>query len=529
MANHSTGSAPVKSTSSNRPAIVDQQIAYATEGIAPPEPLPKHSVETPELKESLLPEVWRPWIVDAAERLQCPPDYTATAAIVAAAALIGNRIRIKPKQNDSWLVVPNLWGAVVGVPGDKKTPAVNEGLIFFREIEESERIEFDRKSKDAEFDREYADARRSELRKSMRGSKADKDSLRRSFHDLEVKDPIEKTLSTCDVTVEKLGELLNENPDGLLISRDELTGFLRMLDRSGHEQDRSFYLETWNGDGTFTFHRIGRGRIHVKNTTVSILGTIQPAMIEPYLRSSLEGGNDDGLIQRFQILVYPERSQNYQYVDRKPKGRDVARESFRSLYRMQTDQLNFPRLTDDSGGHRFLQFDDEAQEFFKTWLSNLENLLRSGEIDSPALESHLAKYRSLMPTLALIFFLLDRVTNQRFAGQIGLEYAELAAEWCSFLQGHAKKLYSMASLSDLDAAEEILKRIKARNIEDKFTARDIYTRHWKHLSKPEDVKTALDLLCDYGYLFALPDDTGGRPKTRYYFNPAIDCGLGIGH
>ena len=38
-----------------------------------------------------------------------------------------------------------------------------------------------------------------------------------------------------DSTVEKLGELLNENPNGLLVFRDELTGFLRQLDRDGHE------------------------------------------------------------------------------------------------------------------------------------------------------------------------------------------------------------------------------------------------------------------------------------------------------
>ena len=68
-----------------------------------------------------------------------------------------------------------------------------------------------------------------------------------------------------DVTNEKLGELMAQevNANGLIVFRDELVGFFKSLDRQGHEADRSFYLETWNGSGSFTFDRIGRGTIHI--------------------------------------------------------------------------------------------------------------------------------------------------------------------------------------------------------------------------------------------------------------------------
>ena len=46
-----------------------------------------------------------------------------------------------------------------------------------------------------------------------------------------------------DATVEKLGELLNENPHGLLQFRDEDAGFLHMMDREGHENARAFLKE----------------------------------------------------------------------------------------------------------------------------------------------------------------------------------------------------------------------------------------------------------------------------------------------
>jgi putative DNA primase/helicase len=35
-----------------------------------------------------------------------------------------------------------------------------------------------------------------------------------------------------------------------LLYRDELIGFLRTLDREGHENDCAFYCEAWNGTGS---------------------------------------------------------------------------------------------------------------------------------------------------------------------------------------------------------------------------------------------------------------------------------------
>ena len=84
------------------------------------------------------------------------------------------------------------------------------------------------------------------------------------------------TEMTQDATVEKLGELLQENPRGMLVSRDELAGWLRTMDKPGREGDRDFYLEGWNGSGGYTLDRIGRGTVHIPAVTLSICGGIQP-------------------------------------------------------------------------------------------------------------------------------------------------------------------------------------------------------------------------------------------------------------
>jgi len=82
-----------------------------------PEPLPVTLPSVAALKPSMLPDKLRPSIVDIAERAQAPLDFPAVAVIVALSSALGRRIGIYPKQHDSWLVIPNLWGVIVGKPG----------------------------------------------------------------------------------------------------------------------------------------------------------------------------------------------------------------------------------------------------------------------------------------------------------------------------------------------------------------------------------------------------------------------------
>jgi putative DNA primase/helicase len=54
---------------------------------------------------------------------------------------------------------------------------------------------------------------------------------------------------------------------------------------------------------------------------MSMLGGIQPGRLRSYLVDAIKDGpGNDGLIQRFQLLVWPDTSTDWTYVDRAPNA-----------------------------------------------------------------------------------------------------------------------------------------------------------------------------------------------------------------
>ena len=169
--------------------------------------------------------------------------------------------------------------------------------------------------------------------KKAAGSKTDNGKMKSAMQDLQdleaPEKPYPRRFKSNDATVEKLGDLLTHNQIGILVFRDELIGLLASWDKEGKEGDRAFYLEGWNGTGSFNIDRIGRGELYIKNLCLSVFGGIQPDLLERYLSGITNSLDNDGRIQRFQVLVYP-NAVGWEWRDRYPvKG---ARQAVRDLF-----------------------------------------------------------------------------------------------------------------------------------------------------------------------------------------------------
>ena len=324
--------------------------------------------------------------------------------------------------------------------------------------------------------------------------------------------PSARRLIVGDATAEKLHEIMAANPAGVLVVRDELTGWLAQLDKPGREGERAFVLTCWNGDDSFTYDRITRGTVHAKHVCMSLIGGIQPGRLRSYLAPTLaDGAGNDGLMQRFQMIVWPDFSKAFQYVDRPPNraARDAVEARLRAL------------VTLDPEEPLELRFDDAAQALFVAWLTDLERRLREpGE--HPAFVGHLSKYRSLMPTLATLLHLGEGETGEF----VGLDSARRAAAWCEYLESHARRIYSVAVRPEVAGAQALLDKIRTGKVGEGgvLPIREVYSKGWQELGSPEAAKAAAEVLVDHQFLrpmYGEPGSLGGRPSLRYYINPAV--------
>jgi Protein of unknown function (DUF3987) len=335
-------------------------------------------------------------------------------------------------------------------------------------------------------------------------------------------EPKQRRHRTEDATVEKLAEILRDNPQGLLVFRDELSGFLKNLEKPGREGDRAFFLEAWAGTGSFNVARIGRGSFCVPALCLSILGGIQPGPLSSYVRGALKDGEKaDGLLQRFQITALPDVSEEWENIDRYPntEAKNRAFGVFEKLDALKPE--DFGATVEEGEEMPAVRFSAEAQEVFDVWRKELETLLRSGTL-APPLEAHLAKYRSLMPSLALLFELMEFVDGRGEMGTVGRDSALKAAAWCTFLESHALRLYASAEAPQLSGAQVLLARIRSGDVPDGSTVRDVYRgKHWAGLATPEEVSAALDVLEAYGWVRVERISTGGRSSKKIRLHPSL--------
>ncbi|RLB81908.1 MAG: hypothetical protein DRH24_08540 [Deltaproteobacteria bacterium] len=487
-----------------------------------PHPLPDELLPVKPCKYDLLPSTLRPWAKDICERIQCPFDFVAVAIMSCLATVIGRKIGIRPQGKTDWTEIPNMWAMIVGRPGVMKSPAIEAAIAPLKQLMAKANTFHETAYN------EYLIQKRLTKLQSEAGEKKARETLRKNQDAdvsalLQIEEPEEPTLQRFvvnDTTFQALGELLRQNPNGLLAHRDELVSLLKSLDREDHVEARGFYLTAWNGNSAYTFDRIGRGmNLHIPAVCLSMLGGTQPGRLSEYVRHAVKGGAaDDGLIQRFGLLVWPDINGTWNNVDRWPDNdaKKKAYDIFHYLNKLKPEDVHAQQDNDHDDkpeGVPFLRFNDSAQELFLEWRTILERRLRSEDL-LPAIESHFSKYRTLVPSLALIIHLAEDGV-----GPVSESATATALAWAEYLESHAQRVYGSLTHSEIMVAKVIIKRIRKGDITDGFSCRDIYRKGWTMLTDHHQVESALKLLVDYEWLQAIDQETGGRSTTEYSINP----------
>lgn len=485
--------------------------------------LPPLCPPTESLKAEDMPPVLRDWCIDRAERFQVPVEMVAVLIVGVLSSLVARNFTIMPLKLGEWVVFTNLWALLVAPPSSKKSLLLKEATDLITPYESRAYVEAQEKAHliAAEVRIATAKAKGIERRiQSTKGEKLTQEELTKLTEELAQLDeqsnrkvtPLRYIVS--DTTVEKLQEIIRDNPKGLLLARDELSGWFDEFTKRGRESDRSFYLKCWDGNGSQPVDRIGRGSFPLNNLMLSIVGTIQPGRLEKHIRMAIEGGEGaDGLIQRFQLTVLSEIGENWEKIDREPNRQ--ANEAMRQV----VDKLAGLNLEE----RRALRFTREAQTLFDEWYTQIERGVRSREIRTKeAYQGHLGKYGKMVPALAAIFESISTESPVRLE-KVDVECLSMAIRWWKVMQSHARKLYAAEFYTGVQEAHRLVRKVAQGNIYDGMPVRDIKRSGWEGLNNADTVETGLHILEKAGFVQVVTYREGaGRPSKVLYIRPGLN-------
>jgi hypothetical protein len=485
-----------------------------------PEPLPGVPKVESFDPDSMLPGALAAWVKDTAERMQCPIDYPAVAIVAALSGVVMRRCGIRPKANDNWTVIPTVWALIVGRPGAMKSPPVNAAMAFLERIESYWHDDYLEELKDYRIKEwSFANAEKVYEKKIKaaweKGNKSAADELSAELEKDRPEEPIHKRLLVGDTTHQKLGMLLQDNPNGLLMRKDELRGWLKEMNEEKHAEARSFFVTAWNGDGSVTFDRVGRGHTRIEGAAVSIIGNIQPGPLKAIVEAGCQDDGDDGFLSRFQLAVVPEDYYEKQWIDRRPDSavQERVQRIFERLAHASGDDLG--AMTEEVEVP-FVRFKDDAQAAFQGSWEKTQAKLK--EDLHPALQSLLSKYPKLIPSLALLFSLGDGKK-----GSVDLVYLKMAFKWEEYLFSHAQRIYGIQTKIE-EAVSILAEKVRSGAVLSGMTLREIKRKGWSGLKEESIIESALDELEELHWLKVSESPTsksGGRPSVRVRLNPVF--------
>jgi len=345
----------------------------------------------------ILAPVLRDYVTSQSRVIGACSAAMAMATLTAVSAAMSHRWSLKMMQHGGWWEHPRLWTLLVGDPSLKKTPEMNAATAPLEHLQ-------------AELYRDFKEA----LRQYKEAGNED---------DPEPPEEPPRYV-VMDTTIQKLAEILSRTDRGLLVKRDELTGWIGDMDRYNKAthatSDRAFWLKAWDG-GPYLVDRISRPSDFVENLSVSVLGGIQPDRL-----AELKGLTSDGLLQRFLPVMMGEAS----FTLDEPVNQNAYSTLIRELVDLPPQHLT---MTDNARG----KIDDLRLHLFK-----LEKA--SGGIGK-GFQSFIGKLPGYTGRLALVLH-LSEFPNERFIG------GKIAENVCrlvlNFLIPHAFEFYTLGETGD---------------------------------------------------------------------------------
>ena len=350
-----------------------------------------------------LPRVLRGFVGGASFAIGVTPESVATPAMATCASAIGNTCRIR--LNETWTEPSVLWAVTLLESGSLKTPAYNAAVEPLRDAQ--------RRSEE-KYEEEYATYKKAKAAFDNPVTVFSPEGGAEGGPPVEPREPKATDLYTSDATVEAIGLMFANNPRGLALTRDELSGFFTSFGayKGGRGGDEAAYLEFYNA-GSVKLNRASGKRIFVHAAALSIFGTCQPAVFMNLISGGGKGNQvDNGMAARFVIAAPEMKAKRWQ----EPKDYDATH-----YHTMVRNLLEIPVQYDAEGRVQAatVGLTPEAHDRFAKFVN--EHGTQTAKIGNPALRFHYAKLEAVAARLALIFYLSDCASGDIVGGNgVGL-------------------------------------------------------------------------------------------------------------
>jgi hypothetical protein len=330
-------------------------------------------------------------------------------------------------------------------------------------------------------------------------------------------EPVLRRVVCGDTTIEKLIEILEDNPRGILVARDELAGWLGSFTR--YKQKGSTDLPNWlelHRAGTVAIDRkTGERRlVYVTGAAASVTGGIQPGVLT---RALTQEFLDAGLAARILLAMPTRRPKRWSEVE-------VAPETERDYQDLLDALLTLTHERDAQGEHapHVLRLSPEAKQvwvaFFNDWAR--EQAAAEGEVAAA-----LSKLEGYAARLALLHHVVTCIaTGADDRAPVGPASVEAGVTLCRWFAAEARRIYSTLTESEeARDARHLIEHIRAR--EGRITARELQRANSRKYPTADAAEAALDALVQAGlaqWVDGDPSPRGGHRRRWLELCPTHD-------
>ena len=433
----------------------------------------------------------------------------ALAVLVAIAGAIGNTRRVRVKSD--WIAPAVIWGAIITESGGLKTVVLKHVLAPVRR----------RQAEALEAHRVSLDQHKSDMRAYKCEVKEWETGDREADAPVEPIRPVPERCVVSDATVEALADRLQDAKRGLLLARDELSGWLRSFNqyRSGRGADEAHWVEMYDAGSLLVDRKVGdKATIHVAHAAVSIIGGIQPNILR---RALMPEYHECGLAARLLMTMPPRRAKRW--VEHELSAAAVKRlaDVYARLWSLA------PVLQDGELRPLDLPLSADAKGLFKDFVNQhgQEALALTGDLNAAW-----AKLEGYVPRLALVLELASWAEDPQGDGlgpaEVSAASVRAALQIIEWAKAETQRIYSM--LGETEEEEEVREVVALIERQDgRITAYDLHKSMPKRFPESDDADQYLaGLVPAVGHwVEAPPGPKGGRPTRFFELNgaPVVEC------